>query len=243
MSTKIIGQLILEPKIQSAAIPMLLHPDFHKRNIFVSDENPAVITGIIDWQSAAVEPAFTYLLEQPDFALCPSSQDEKDGQENETAKQDRLICYQAYDIVMKGFALRLQAARAVHETLLRPFHFCYLSTRIGAAAVREDLIELSRDWNKLGLAGQSPYSPSAEEVAEHQRQFQEYQDARNFKGGVMRMFGIASDGWVQEDRWEHVEANYKGAFELHMETFREGEAAGEESVTEDLGRRLWPWKM
>jgi aminoglycoside/choline kinase family phosphotransferase len=57
-----------EPRIRNAATPTLLHPDLHKRNIFVSDDDPAVITGIIDWQSSSIEPAFWYADDVPDFA-------------------------------------------------------------------------------------------------------------------------------------------------------------------------------
>jgi hypothetical protein len=28
--------------------------------MFVSDDDPAVITGVIDWQSSSIEPAFWY---------------------------------------------------------------------------------------------------------------------------------------------------------------------------------------
>jgi aminoglycoside/choline kinase family phosphotransferase len=57
-----------EPRIRNAVTPTLLHPDLHKRNIFVSDDDPAVITGIIDWQSSSIEPAFWYADDVPDFA-------------------------------------------------------------------------------------------------------------------------------------------------------------------------------
>jgi aminoglycoside phosphotransferase (APT) family kinase protein len=36
--------------LQNLATPTLLHPDLHKRNIFVSDDDPTIITSIIDWQ-------------------------------------------------------------------------------------------------------------------------------------------------------------------------------------------------
>ncbi|OAT02100.1 uncharacterized protein BDCG_17386 [Blastomyces dermatitidis ER-3] len=53
--------------------PTLFHPDLHKRNIFVSKDNPTAITGFIDWQSTSVEPAFEYAYDVPDFASIPPS--------------------------------------------------------------------------------------------------------------------------------------------------------------------------
>lgn len=59
--------LEFEPVLDSSR-PMLFHPDFYARNIFVAADDPAKITGIIDWQSTAIEPVYVYAAETPDFA-------------------------------------------------------------------------------------------------------------------------------------------------------------------------------
>jgi hypothetical protein len=51
--------------------PLLLHPDLHARNIFVDPNDPTKVLGIIDWQSAVIEPAFVHAAETPDFAEKP----------------------------------------------------------------------------------------------------------------------------------------------------------------------------
>jgi hypothetical protein len=70
-SKEVMQKLIKDKRIQDAATPALLHPDFHKRNIYVSAGDPTVITGVIDWQSANIEPAFIYANKTPDFAALP----------------------------------------------------------------------------------------------------------------------------------------------------------------------------
>lgn len=35
---------------------------------FVSEDDPTIITAMIDWQSSSIEPAFWYTDEAPDFA-------------------------------------------------------------------------------------------------------------------------------------------------------------------------------
>lgn len=50
---------------------------------------------------------------------------------------------QAYDVCMKGFVPKLRPARLLDPTLFRPFHYCHTSWRDSAAAVRQELIELS----------------------------------------------------------------------------------------------------
>lgn len=75
-SQEVLQKLVEDGRVQNAAIPTLLHPDFHKRNIYVSAEDPTVITGVIDWQSASIEPAFIYANETPDFATLPLEPEE-----------------------------------------------------------------------------------------------------------------------------------------------------------------------
>ncbi|XHG05866.1 hypothetical protein AWENTII_009078 [Aspergillus wentii] len=67
-SQKVLEHLIKDSRIQNAASPTLIHPDLHKRNIYVNPNDPTIITGIIDWQSTSIEPAFIYTNETPDFA-------------------------------------------------------------------------------------------------------------------------------------------------------------------------------
>ncbi|KKZ68488.1 hypothetical protein EMCG_05875 [[Emmonsia] crescens] len=58
-----------DPQIQSAAPSVLFHPDLHKRNVFVSEDDPSIVTGIIDWQSASIESTFWYADDVPDFTV------------------------------------------------------------------------------------------------------------------------------------------------------------------------------
>lgn len=68
-------KLIKDKRIKGAAALTLLHPDFHKRNIYVSAEDPTVITGLINWQSTSFE-TFIYTNETPDFAAHPERSEE-----------------------------------------------------------------------------------------------------------------------------------------------------------------------
>lgn len=57
---EVLKRLAQHPQIRNTSEPTLLHPDLHMRNIFVSEDDPTIITGFIDWQSAGIEPAFSY---------------------------------------------------------------------------------------------------------------------------------------------------------------------------------------
>ncbi|KAL2046319.1 hypothetical protein N7G274_001766 [Stereocaulon virgatum] len=171
-SREVIERLIESPLIQNTASPTLLHAELHKRNIYVSDEDPTLVTGLIDGQSTSVEPAFIYANETPDFAAHPDHVPlADDGRETPAGKgeivedkkyKDALLCSQTFDVCMKGFVPKLRAARALDDMLLKPFRYCHSSWRDSAAAVRQELIEVSKSWKELGLAGSCPYLPTEE---------------------------------------------------------------------------------
>lgn len=237
--------------MQEAAQPAIVHPDFNMRNIFVSKDDPTVITGIIDWQSTSAEPAFMFAHQEPDFAANPEIPDYETGAATGAAETsttiekqaftDRAICYQAFDTLIKAKSSTLSRPRMMIETMFRPFRHLPLLHYYGAAAIRQDMIDIAQEWDFLQVPGNCPYTPGIEELNRHKQEFDAYQDAQKLKRFLMQLFGIASDGWVQADRWEQVKVDYKEAFRLHMEEFRNSENAGDLRATEEQGRLLWPW--
>ncbi|CAF9938372.1 hypothetical protein IMSHALPRED_000772 [Imshaugia aleurites] len=144
ISREVIERLIEVPLIQNTASPTLLHAELHKRNIYVSDDDPTLITGLIDWQSTSVEPAFIYANETPDFAAYPdhvsSADDDQEmpagGREEEKRYKNALICNQAFYTCIECLVPKLRAAKALDDTLLEPFRYGPFSWGISAAATR-----------------------------------------------------------------------------------------------------------
>ncbi|KAK9655191.1 hypothetical protein V6Z96_003383 [Aspergillus fumigatus] len=64
----VLRQITTDSQIKTTSSPLLFHPDLHMRNIFISEDEPSLISSIIDWQAANIEPAFWYSDEVPDFA-------------------------------------------------------------------------------------------------------------------------------------------------------------------------------
>jgi hypothetical protein len=154
------------------------------RNIYVSVDDPTVITGLIDWLSTSIEPAFIYANKTPDFAALPE-RPEEDPFENEhresttepreeRAWKDALICHQTYDVCMKGLVPKLGPARSLDPSLFRLFYYCHTTWRDSAAAVRQELIELSARWTELGLQGSCPFSPTDEELVAQARDYEDF---------------------------------------------------------------------
>lgn len=186
-------RLIADKRIQDAATPALLHPDFHKRNIYVSAEDPTAITGLIDWQSASIEPAFIYANETPDFATLPEELDEDmfehekgDPKAKEKEQKDASICHQTYDVCMKGLTPKLRPARLLNPTLFRLFHYTHTSWRDSATALRQELIELSARWTELGLQDPCPFSPTEDELGKHVQHYEDFETVQGLKQWLRR---------------------------------------------------------
>ena len=186
MNQEVMQNLIENQQIQNAAMPVLLHPDFHKRNIYVSAEEPTVVTGLIDWQSTSIEPAFIYANETPDFAALPDQvvedvfqtedqQEAPDPKKQERDRKDVLICHQTYDVCMKGLIPKMRPARLLDPILFRLFHYCHTTWRDSAAPVRQELIDLSAHWTELGLQGPCPFSPTEAELKEHAQHYEDFE--------------------------------------------------------------------
>lgn len=189
-SNSIISALVNSPIIQSVARPTLVHADLNKSKL----------VSLINWQSTSIEPAFVYAPDIPDFAARPTDAattveeaDQTRDQESEAQAQameqrtsDMLLCSDAFEVCMKGFVPVLGRARSVDEALLRPFRHCNTSWRDSFAAVKQDLIDLSTRWTELGLSGKCPCAPSAEELAEHQAQWEDFESSMKLKSGLIK---------------------------------------------------------
>jgi hypothetical protein len=258
---KIIPELIKNPVLRDVSKPTLLHADLNMRNIFISETRPFEITGIIDWQSTAVEPAFMYASETPNFASRQAEDEDEDKEENgdedqtrkepqdpsspqvpqpkdakAKTKQDILLCNEAFEVCMHGYAPIIAKARNTDSTLIRPFLHCNVSWRDSVPAVRQELIELYVQWKDRGLDGSCPYDPTTEELERHEEQYADFEMALNLKLGLMRSLHTDSDGWVASADWDTVK-------HAHDEMFREWLRTAEEaeSLDEEKARELWPF--
>jgi hypothetical protein len=262
ISEKVIDELIKAPIIQQVASPTLLHPDLHKRNIYVSEEDPSCVTAIIDWQSTSIEPTFVYANETPDLAEDPAADvpiieklfsSAEDIASNAVATEETVVgspeeekarkrhekdvwtCRQTFEVVLKGYAPKLHDTRAMDQTLLRPFRYCDASWRDSAAALRQELIELSQRWTELGLPGSCPYQPTPEELAEHAKQYQDFESTQQLKMFLKRALNADSDGWVPAENWEIAKKEHKTLFDQWMESIKES------GSSEGHARKLWPF--
>ncbi|KAH0359995.1 hypothetical protein KCU65_g9653, partial [Aureobasidium melanogenum] len=214
-------------------------------NIFVSDSEPTKITGIIDWQSTSIEPAFIYANETPDFATLVddvpgTAKDEQDQAKQKQKQKDIQLCAEVFEVWMKAIPT-ISEVRAVDDTILRPFRHCNTSWRDSITAVRSDLIDLAREWNALGLVGSCPYQPTQDELAIHEKNREDFESVLSLKAWLMQTLGITSDGWIPIDEFPLILPAYREAYELWIGIAREAEAAGDAEMSVEKADKLWPF--
>lgn len=245
------GAVVLEAlsrdaRIENISAPFLLHPDLHKRNIFVDPQDPTKITAVIDWQSARLDPALLYFQDIPDLCGSPEPSYQPPGSEadrnpEETARQDvaaedMVICKQAWDAGLRVRAPRLHAAQNTDEALTRPYRYCDSCWTVGATGFRNELVELCQTWTELGLDGSPPFHLTAGELAEHARQWEDFQIAIKLRGALVQLLNTDTQGWVSVEVFEATKEAAAEFFQQWLAAVVESEEMGV-----DKAKQLWPF--
>lgn len=201
----VLQKSIQDPRIQDTQTPMMLHPDLHKRQIFVDRNDPTVITAIINWQSTSIEPAFYYADEKPDFATLGTDED----------PLGRHICKQTFEACMYGLIPKVGLARSMDESFLQIFRYCHRTREDGDVALKHELIELAGRWKTLGLSDSFPFPlPTQEEIVQHEELFEQFRNAYLLKQKVVEHLGTTSDGWVPSEHWVDIKRAHQEAYHL-----------------------------
>jgi hypothetical protein len=236
----VIKDMATDPRIKKVATPIMFHPDLHKRNIFVSDDNPTIITAIIDWQSSSIEPAFWYADQTPDFAR--PTPDPADGNRLQPKSE---ACARAHNAAYHFLMPRLSEPRRMDESFFRPFRSCYRTWADSAVALREELIQTSQQWKELGFKGSCPFPiPQADEILAHQKQYQLFEAAQQLKHVVASTLDAAIDGWVPLEIWEETKALHEELYRMMLQTVLECRDDEDEPIRDEVClREVWPFDL
>lgn len=160
-----------------------------------------VVTGFIDWQLTRIEPAFYYANDVPDFATFPASNEETQTNKSAKVKELESLCSQADVAGLAMLALRMNAARNVDETLLRPFRYCHRTWRDSLVPFTYELLELQKHWTTLGF--KEPCSlprdftdPDPDQAHVYRQREEMFNDAMEIKGDLQESVGTNDEGWV-----------------------------------------------
>ena len=234
--------------IRQAGAPILTHPDLHTRNIFVEPDDPTVVTGIIDWQSAAIEPAFVLAAETPDFAEDLPEQDDfgwnlndDAGQEYARLKADVDFCVKTWSFVPK-ICEKLREAAEIDVSVVRLLAAPSNGWLDDEDSVRSILSDIKRKWMDLDLPGESIYQETPEKVHALQHRLEKTRATQKLREYLSRRLGCDIDGWVSIDRWEEVLSKYREEYRRFIAS------AVEDGLSDEAKRQaihdanaLWPF--
>ena len=216
----VLKKMAEDSRIQKASIPTLFHPDLHKRNSFVSEEDPTLITAIIDWQSSSIEPAFWYTDEVPNFA-----QPVADLSQGDQIEPKSEACAKINDISTQFLIPKLSRPRLMGETLFRPFRYCHRTWKDGVVTFHEELIQVAQHWKELNLPDICPFIlPSPGELNIHQKDFKLFEASHQLRDGLSSLLDTASDSWVPSEAWETTKSAHRETFKGLLRQIMENES-------------------
>jgi hypothetical protein len=240
---KIIGDAIAS---QDSCSPVLLHPDLPARNIFVDPTDPTQILGIIDWQSAAVEPAFVHAQATPDFAeepLLDKTLDADMSDDSRQAQKHAQRCGQAW-VVMAYICPKSGKATVLNPAIGRYLAGISSGCSDEATKLRSLLANLSSEWSELGLPGDCPYQPSQADLKLLKVELDELESTERLRAYLSRLLRCEMGGWVEAGRWDAVVPVYREQYAEFVEScIRSREVDETVEDAQKKADRLWPFDL
>lgn len=231
---------------QEPCSPSLLHPDLHARNIFVDPDNPTKISGIIDWQSTAIEPAFVHAVETPDFAdepLLDKTLDADVPHDSREAQNHAQRCRKTW-AVMAFLCPKLGKATTMNSVLCHYLAGVSSGCSDEATTLRSLLTNVNNEWSELGIPGICPYQPSQEDANSLSAELDQLESTQRLRAYLSRLLRCEMDGWIEEGRWNE-------AIPIYREQYAEFVSAciasrGDDETEEDAEKnadKLWPFDL
>lgn len=235
--------------LSSAFKPVLWHTDLHLGNIYVSDEDPANIVSIIDWQFIAIGPLLIqanwpeFLKPSDEYIIgihkpaLPDNFEKMDDVEKKAA-----IIARDEAIITKAYELRhYQYTRGVFNTLNLPPIFREIFVRCGEAeeegtvALRACMAEFYRSWSTFGLATDCPVSFTEQELTEIEDNFKLYRDWHDVQEFAREYLDTDTDGWVHPDfDFKKIQKQNRSALQRYIREMSR-------YIPPQDARRRWPF--
>ncbi|KAH3909625.1 hypothetical protein HBH56_158950 [Parastagonospora nodorum] len=251
LTKEIMSRLDEVSLIDKVSEPVLWHTDLHMGNIYVSEESPANIVSLIDWQTIVVSPLFLqarfpeflpveedYTLGTTDLPKLPPNYNEMDVSDQEYAdyklKEAKLA--KVYELSSGSENNQAYKALRVPSFLRELFIRCGEVSGEGVIPLQACLIELSEAWNDLGFAGQCPVTFNEDDLKSHKQQFQEYRDYHKIHELARKILGTDFEGWITHQ--VDFAAKQQQNEELLQEFMRR---STEYNKSPEEIRRIWPY--
>lgn len=235
-------------RVLEAADSVIWHTDLHLGNIFVSPDDPTTIEGVIDWQSAQAAPLFIQA-QFPEFLRPPKSYnpgteipalpdnfEELDLDQKEKVNEERTLAAQSkyYEMSCLAYNRPVYNAMKLDRRLWDPFTCCQLFSNGSMVPLRNALIQLSHDWENMGLPGNCPFKFTEDDLQRHNQQVHQYQDTVYLWDIVKGQLRTDDSGWIPVGQWESTKKMNKYLFDMYMKTLSE-------EVSPETASKRWPF--
>ncbi|KAE8137321.1 kinase-like domain-containing protein [Aspergillus pseudotamarii] len=247
----VIPKLAGHPTIQRYSRPTLWHGDLHLGNIYICDQDPTDIVGIIDWQFMSIMPAFMqvqwpYFLSPPENyetglvkPELPPNFDAMDSDEKAFAmtERDQALLSKCYEAALTKQHLQSYFALTRVDSAIRHlFTSCGTTWKDGIIPLRDSLIQISEHWNEMGFSGPCPFPVTGDVLSKHRLELSRYKDWHKLKSYTQELLQSDDDGWVPPQLdYDKVQDRHAELFQLYMQ--RETE-----EISEEEARELWFYK-
>lgn len=250
MAKNVMSAAANNPKLLAQSQPTLWHTDLHMGNIFVAEDDPAKITGFIDWQHTSISPLFLqvrwpiFLTPTKDYPKgqvvpqLPSDYEDMDAEDKEIAlyKKDQDTRAKAYEVAT--FLNDRKAWRAMQLPSPLKALFRRGDTWVeGILPLRETLIELFANQRDFGFAESLSLHFNDEQIAAHTREFEVYQEWHELRSLVKRLLSTDDDGWIPpEYDFTEMKSRNKMLFDYYV-------SKPDVDKTPDEIRSMWPFSL
>ncbi|KAJ5791178.1 uncharacterized protein N7518_008189 [Penicillium psychrosexuale] len=250
MAKKIMLAVANNPKLLAQSQPTLWHTDLHMGNIFVAEDDPAKVTGFIDWQHTSISPLFLHV-RWPVFLAPPEDYEEGQvlpqlppGYEDMDAEDKAIALYnkekatwaKAYEVATFLNDRKAWRAMQVPLPLKELFRRCG-DWDEGILPLRETLIELFRNQRELGFEAELSLHFNDEQIAVHTKEFQVYQEWQELRSFVKQILDTDDDGWIPPERdFTEMKSRNKMLFDYYV-------SKPDLNKTPDEVRKLWPFSL
>lgn len=193
------------PALQHHGGPVLCHPDFHPGNIFVARDDPTIVEGIVDWQFASILPRFTKV-RWPLFLMLPPQGYARRAKDPNADKKAKAALQKEHEEAMRVKCYEAALVKSRMESYLdlpepdvavrKLFNSCAVTYRDGILPVRDCLVKIFQYWSQLGLREKCPYHFSAGQIAQHEKQYGEYQEWLKLRTHTHQLLKSNDSGWI-----------------------------------------------
>ena len=196
--------------IDPVSRPALCHTDLHLPNIYVSNDDPAQIVSIIDWQNIEVAPLFLqarfprflrpregykFGLDKPQLPEEYPNMDEGARKAAEDLFRKAKLT-KVYELNTRLKSFPIYQAFCVPCFIQTLFSSCGDLFEDGIVALHHDLMEMSKQWGEAGIADDCPISFSEAEQTKHKSDFEAYCRFHHVQGLAEKLLQTDSEGWV-----------------------------------------------